>query len=180
MLQGSYDYNEVIRIFTSIPKFELFRRTSDSLLAMVDDLLSITNPNDVYCFPHQIADRVMSLLVVLPLHLFNRDVIDAVKDTLYQEMSFVDTEVIEIASDEHPRLQFYFEFDAKGIPTLDIAKIESKIRTRIQPWSDRFKDAVRNAFPVEEAKRLSKKYLIGYPEHYRIRRSPEQLSLIHI
>ena len=41
-LPGSYDFNEVIRIFNDIPKFELFRTSQTQLLDMVDFIMSIT------------------------------------------------------------------------------------------------------------------------------------------
>ena len=79
MAKFSHNYNEVIRIFTTIPKFELFRTPSESLLRMVDDIFSIVNPTEIHCFiqPRRTA-KTLPLLVVLPPTLFSRENIDAI------------------------------------------------------------------------------------------------------
>jgi len=174
MLHGSYDYNEVIRIFTTVPKYDLFRRSADTLLTMVDDLLSITNPNDVYCFTQRVDDHTLSLMVVLPLNLFNRTAIDKVQVIVKSKFKNCTHEVTELSSDEHPRLQFYFECEDPSSLDVNSDEIEDEIREKIQTWEYRFKEVVKSAYPLEEAKTLSAKYLLGFPEHYRIRRTPEE------
>ncbi len=175
MLSGSYDFNEVIRIFTSIPKFELFRRSSDSLLTMVDDLLSIANPNDVYCFSQKLDNETFSLLVALPLNLFNRDTISRTVAIVSSHFPRCEMEVIELSSDEHPRLQFYFSSEtSEDLDPVDAGSIEDLVREAIQPWEYRFKEAVRHHYPPEEAHLLCTRYLAGFPDHYRIRRTEDE------
>ena len=70
-LSGSYDYNEVIRIFNDVPKFELFRTTKEDLLEMVDFIMSITNPNHIQCFKkYQASSKQLKLYFVIPYYLF--------------------------------------------------------------------------------------------------------------
>jgi glutamate dehydrogenase len=174
MLSGSYDYNEVIRIFTSIPKFELFRRSTESLLSMVDDLLSISNPNDVYCFSQRVDEERLSLLVAIPLNLFNRDNISQTIAIVSSYFPRCDMEIIEILSDEHPRLQFYFDSETSSDFDVDSEEIEDDIRNAIQPWEYRFKEAIREKYDGDDAQRICGRYLAAFPEHYRIRRSADE------
>ena len=46
----SYNYSEIVRIFVQTPKFELFRSSKEALLEIVENILSVTNPNHIQCF----------------------------------------------------------------------------------------------------------------------------------
>ena len=66
--QEAYDYNEVIRIFNDIPKFELFRTSEENLLLMVDFIMSITNINHIQCFKLKPDKKRLSLYFVIPYY----------------------------------------------------------------------------------------------------------------
>ena len=66
-LTGSYDYNEVVRIFNDIPKFELLfnqRRIVD----MVDFIMAITNPNHIQCYKRY-QPKTKQLNCILSSHI---------------------------------------------------------------------------------------------------------------
>ena len=177
MLPGSYNFNEVIRIFTRIPKFELFRTSSPRLLKMVDDLLSITNPNDIYCFTFPKSGNRLPIMAVVPTPLFNHDNVQKVIDYMRHNVPHSEFEVIEIPGDETCRLQFYFDqLDDEGwIP--NSRKIEDEVKELIKPWENRFLDAINDQYPGVLGKRLYTYYLSAFPNHYRVRRSPYETVL---
>ncbi|NBV82562.1 hypothetical protein EBR57_00340 [bacterium] len=173
MLPGSYDYNEVIRIFTSIPKFELFRSATDDLLFIVESVLSITNPSDVYCFHRETTGVGRTLLMVtLPEHLFTRTNIELISDYLIQHVPHAQFEVVEVDGPDHNRLHFYFEQtdDTQWKPNESHLQIE--LRELVKPWEDRLKDAIQTQFPGQSAQRLYAHYINAFPSHHRVRRTP--------
>lgn len=176
MLPGSYDYNEVIRIFTAIPKFELFRSTYEDLLFMVESLLTITNPSEVYLYakPNTGIARLL-ILAVLPHHLFNRTNIDAIRDHLDKQVPHTMTEVLEVNGADHTRIHFYFEQpaeDANWTPNCEL--LQTQIRELIKPWEERLKDAILQEYTGILGKRLYLHYAQAFPSHHRVRRSPTE------
>lgn len=176
MLPGSYDYNEVIRIFTAIPKFELFRTHYDDLLFMVESLLTITNPSEVYLYakPNTGISRLL-LLAVLPQHLFTRANIEAIRGYLDRHIPHTLTEVLEISGADHTRLHFYFEQpvdDVHWVPNCEV--LQQEIRELIKPWEERLRDVVLQEFSGVLGQRLYAHYAQAFPSHHRVRRSPAE------
>ena len=71
MLPNSYDYNEVVHIFGATLKFEMFRSTPDELIQMVEDMISVHDPNCIHVLQDQnqssgyaeIDDQVTAIIV---------------------------------------------------------------------------------------------------------------------
>jgi len=175
MLPDSYDYNEVIRIFTDIPKFELFRTPADHLLQMVKDLLSVTNPNELYCFnlPRQEGTK-LPLLIMIPPTLFTKHNISAIIAYLKDYIPHSDLEAIRIYSEEYCRLHLYFDEPIKEEWEPDCDKIEKDIREIVKPWQDKLKDAIQEDYPGILGKNLFSHYAEAFPSHYRVRRTPKE------
>ena len=174
MIPGSYNYTEVIRIFTSIPKFELFRTSAEDLLEMVEHLLSITNPNDVCCFAQIKKESCyIRLLVVIPHTLFSRTNIALVKEYLRTTLPHQEFEIIEIRGEEKCRLHIHLYTTSSKDTTLNCSAIESDIRSLVKPWEDALKDALLEAMP-ERASELLAKYIRAFPSHYRVIRTASQ------
>ncbi len=173
MLPGSYDYNEVIRIFTSIPKFELFRSSAEDLLFVVESVLSITNPSDVYCFHRESVGVGRTLLMIaVPHHLFTRANIDIIKSHLEAHIPHAQSELVEVNGD-HTRLHFYFEQLNFSDWHPNEAQIQSELRELIKPWEERLKDAIQAQFPGQAGQKLYAHYINAFPTHHRVRRSPQ-------
>jgi glutamate dehydrogenase len=173
MLPGSYDYNEVIHIFTSIPKFELFRRTREDLLQMVEDLLSISNPNEVFCFTRKKLGNKLPVMVVLPHRLYSPFAVEQIVSYLKPLIPHTDIEILDIHSEDHARLQLYFEQTNEMSPDVDCAPIEASIRELIKPWEERFRDALFATYEFSEAQALYHRYSSMFPNHYRARCLPK-------
>lgn len=173
MLPGSYDYNEVIRIFTSIPKFELFRRTKEDLLQMVEDILSINNPNDIYCFSRKKLGIKLPIMIVIPPRLYTSSTVTTIETYLKKVIPHTDVEILDIPGEEHSRLQFYFEQSSDMSETVDCALLESELRELIKPWEDLFREAILAEYPGIAGEKLYHRYVSAFPNHYRVRCNPK-------
>ena len=166
MLPGSYDYNEVIRLFTSIPKFELFRTPKEDLLQMIDAFLSLANPNEVYCFAWYKKDIAhVTLYVVIPPSLFNKAAAQAIAGYLRKKVPHLAFECIEIRAEEKCRLHVHFDLAPETSPVIDARELEIEIRELIKPWDEQVKDLLGN-------KKLRLKYTDSFPNHYKAIRTP--------
>jgi glutamate dehydrogenase len=170
-LIGSYDYNEVIRIFNDIPKFELFRLSKTELLDMVDFIMSITNPNHIQCFKHyQPKTQQLKLYFVIPYYLFNATTVDIITNTICQRLEFSFFETISINAPEKCRLHMHFKLTTppKGF---NEEHIERTLTKQVQPWEDQ----VLQHLAENEPDILSHHPTIiqKIPSHYKVRTKPE-------
>ena len=156
MLVNSYDYNEVVRIFSATPKSELFRSSRKELIQVCDGLLSVNNPNNLHCF--QIETRVsgvLKLMVVMPTALFSEETIEQTVTLLRAKIPHQQYDWFEARGSEKSRLHIEFELleDSHGkseLPNFNLLQLESEISGLIKPWEIQLRVLLRRQHPGEE------------------------------
>lgn len=175
LIPGSYDFNQIIRFFTATPKFELFRTPTENLLELVDDLLSITNPNEIYCFTRtQIKYSRPFLLVCIPNELFTHENIESIKSYLNDTLPLKVSEIITARNELFCRLHIHFAHASEKASKIDAQKIEKELRERVKPWDEQLRTLIQNSFPSEKAHTLYQEWANKFPNHHKARRTPEQ------
>jgi len=173
MIPNSYDYNEVIRIFTAIPKFELFRSSQVHLQFIVDTLLSIANPSELWVAARRKRNGRQFVMVVIPDALTSRRNIDVVMARVREWFQLSDQdpglEWIEVSSPEHTRLHVYFSGHTQ-VTTGSIGDLQSQLRQAIQPWKLTLRRALERRVP-EQAGEWFQRYRVAFPDHHKVRRT---------
>jgi glutamate dehydrogenase len=177
LLPGSYDYNEIIRIFTSIPKFELFRSPKEDLLEMVDNLLSVTNPNHIQAFIKTTdKNRKAQVLMVMPNFIFTRETIQTTVSYFKNLVPTKSFEWIPVPAEEKCRLHIYIEKQNPADEFPNEIEIEKHLSLKIKTWEQDFKEHLIKLTPQENAVSLSKTYAQLIPDHYRVRTQPQDAA----
>ena len=126
MLVDSYDYNEVVRIFSATPKIELFRSSRKDLMEVCENLLSINNPNNIHCFIiNTRITSVLKMMIVIPSSLFNDETVDKILALVKSKINYQKCDWFEARGSEKSRLHIEFEFkeDVHGksvVPALNL------------------------------------------------------------
>ncbi len=172
LLPGSYNHYEVIRLFMGIPKFELFRSSKETLLDMVDSMMSIINPNRVRCFIHEKpAFNTVCFFVYVPFHVYTPANCAAIQDYLKQAVGTdCDMEVVDIFDVDKPRLHIYFE-SKQPLPSFDFEGINHGLNQRIQPWSTQVKQLFEQQ-GIADA--VQDEWVRMMPTDYQARTTPKQ------
>lgn len=173
MLPGSYNYNEVIRIFTVIPKFEIFRTSKEDLLEMVEDLLSVTNPNHVQLFIRKKNPKLLKILIIIPSHLFSQKNTQKVHALISNYFPNQKIELIPIAAEEKSRLHVYIHSNTPMEKVPSPEALETQISAKIKTWEGRVTENARQKLAVQASAALSAKYLSCIPGHYKDRTHPK-------
>ena len=175
LLHNSYDYNEVVRIFSATPKFELFRSSRKELMQVCDSLLSVNNPNNIHCFHiYTIISGVLKLMVVMPTSLLTEDVIEQISELIKEKIPHEYCDWFEARGSEKSRLHFEFELktDLLGkddFPNFDLLQLESEISLKIKPWEPKLREQLKIQYPGEQGNELYDRYVPLMPTHYRAR-----------
>tara|TARA_A100001015_G_scaffold320459_1_gene446904 strand:- start:31 stop:3195 length:3165 start_codon:yes stop_codon:yes gene_type:complete len=170
-LTGSYDYNEVIRIFNDIPKFELFRTSQEDLLEMVDFIMSITNPNHIQCFKkYNRNNKQLKLYFVIPYYLFSPKTVEIISEYICDQLDFSFHEILPISAPEKCRIHFHFKLNKKD-RLLNEEALERTLTNLVQPWDDQLLNFMLN----EDSKLLKDDpdIIDKIPSHYKVRTKPE-------
>ncbi|MCK5901187.1 NAD-glutamate dehydrogenase [bacterium] len=175
MLVNSYDYNEVVRIFRATPKFELFRSSRKELIQVCDGLLSVNNPNNIYCF--QINTRVtgvLKLMIVMPTSLFSEEAIGHTVVLVKAIIPHQHCDWFEARGSEKSRLHLEFELqeDTLGkseLPNVDLLQLENEISGLIKPWKIQLRELLQSKNTGDEGARLYERYVPLMPSHYSAR-----------
>lgn len=174
MLEHSYEYNEVIRIFIDIPLFELFRTPAPTLLGMVEDLFSINDPNRIYCFVQRGSSaKLLRLLVAIPTTLFSRENLKIIVDYLKTQIPHTDCEGIEVRGINICRLHLSFDLSGNATWSLDLPHLEAEIGELIKSWEERVRQALYEQYPSSLSEQLCHRYLPVMPQHYQVRSAPK-------
>jgi len=178
MIPGSYDYIEVVRLFTAIPKFELFRTSTEQLLKMVEELLSITNPNDVYVLDiSKPKSNQLFLVVAMPFALFSQQNSALISNYVQSTIANTGFESLDVISEEKCRIHMHLE--VKKDVSYSKSSLEQHIRQLVRPWVEKLKHTLLDQLGEGEGSRLFAKYAGAFPSHYQISKSTQQ-ALIDI
>jgi glutamate dehydrogenase len=172
ILTGSYDYNQIIRYYTVTPKYELFRTPSKLLASITNDLLSTTNPNDVYLFNYGKIDPSRHLyMAVLPTNILSSGKIDKIKEFFINKIEHTDNEVVVIQGTRQTRLHLYFDQTDSKSKNIDNDILELELKSMIKPWKDLLLTELLNNYSPTKGKSLYKKYVNAFPSHYKVMRT---------
>lgn len=170
---GSHNYNQTIRLLNNIPKIELFKTATEHLQEMIENLLSITNPNDILFFTRKpIANTKCFLLGVIPNSLHSDNTTHIIIDYLNNTIPNTGIEYVVIASEQFTRYHIYFDADGDTTVPLSLPTIETDMTELLKPWESRLHDELLKAYPTTQADMLFDTYAFSFPKHHKARRSP--------
>jgi glutamate dehydrogenase len=172
---GSHDFKEIITIFNSMPKEELFQASPAELLHEVQTVLRLLFADDVHVsLRPDPLDRGVSVMVVLPRGKFSGEVRQRIQAALARRLNgTVLNYYLAMSAGDQARLHFYLSVPSEMLGKVEPREIEHEIVQIIRSWDDRLLDALTEAFPAAEAHRLAGRYLHALSPEYRAATLPE-------
>lgn len=185
MMPESYSYNEVIRFFDSIPKFELFRSPLKDLLWMVQNLLSINGLHKIRVFSKNRFKKKnqILILVAIPTYSFTSKNISKIREYLSSNVSHSRAEFIEVRGHSTMcRIHAYFDLPGEDDWAANTDRMEMEIEELVKPWDVKIKDRITSLYSPSVAEKYCSYYLPMMPSHYRERVTPEEAvrDIIHL
>ncbi len=166
---GSHDYKEIITIFNSMPKEDLFQASAEDLEREVQAILAqlFTEGVRVLVRPDPLG-RGASVAVILPEARFSRPVRERIEEVIAIRL---DGTVLAFhhahGTADQARLHFYVSAPREAVQALDAAELERELGHIIWSWEDRLLDTLVEAHGPEEGSRLWDRYAPAFGEDYR-------------
>jgi glutamate dehydrogenase len=172
---GSHDYKEIITIFNSMPKEDLFQASVEEMEREVQTVLSLlfSDVVQVSLRPDPLG-RGVSVMVILPRGKFSGEVRQRIQDALARRFNGTILNYhLAMSAGDQARLHFYLSAPAAEVEKVEGDDIEREIRQIIRSWDDRLHDELSRVFGAAEGARLSRLYPPALSEEYRAATLPE-------
>jgi glutamate dehydrogenase len=173
--EGSHDYKELITIFNSMPKEELFQASVEELERELQTLLSLLFADEVHVTlrPDPLG-RGVSVMVILPRGRFSVEVRLRIQEMLERRLhGTVLSYYLALGAGDQARLHFYLSVPGDAAAAAEPRELEREIVQIIRSWEDRLLDALTETRPAGEAHHLVGIYAPGFSEEYRAATLPE-------
>ena len=171
--RGSHDYKEIITIFNSMPKQDLFQASPAELEREVQTVLALLFSDQVRVTlrPDPIR-RGVSVMVILPRGKFSAEVRQRIQNALAKHLQgTVLNYHLALGAGDQARLHFYLSAPQEVIEQLDTHEVEREITRLIRSWEDDLlAELVRGAggaAAMNEAQHLTSLYAPAFSEEYR-------------
>jgi len=175
-IEGSHDYKEIITIFNSLPKEELFVTSAEEIGSDIRAVLASLHTEHVrVTLKEDPLGRGASVMVILPRDRFSVDVRKRIESAL---ISSVDGEVLNyhlaMGEGDQARLHFYIAAPDGRASTLDTGEIEVLVGQLIRTWGDLVYEGLEadGAFQPDEARALVDLYDSALSPEYKAAIAP--------
>ena len=171
---GSHDFKQIVSIFNSIPREELFWADSGRLFEDIRTVMGEAQERRVRLTvrPDPLA-RGLAVMVIMPRDRFNSEVRRSIQRFLTDELSasHVDYQLAMGEDEESVRFHFFFttELDYRN---LDLKVLERKVADLTRTWEDHLRDALRTS-QGEAGDALAERYGRALDERYKADTSPQ-------
>src|SRR5690606_10019229 len=158
--RGSHDYKEIITIFNSMPKEELFLTSAEQVGADVRTVLTSYSSDEVrVAIREDPLQRGLTVMVILPKDRFSGEVRKAIERELVRVF---DGDVLNyhlaLGSGDQARLHFHMGTAAGSADAVDTAAREQEVSRLIRTWEDRVLEGREAIWSPGDARRLVNRY----------------------
>jgi glutamate dehydrogenase len=157
---GSHDYKEIITIFNTLPKEELFLSSAEEVADDVRTVQTSYGTDDVrVTLREDPLERGLSVMVILPRDRFSADVRKAIAGALVEAF---DGEVLNyhlaLGEGDQARLHFYVGAPVERLHAVDAVQLERVLGELTRTWSDRVREGLEDVRAADEARGLARRY----------------------
>jgi glutamate dehydrogenase len=173
-IRGTHDYKEIITIFNSMPKEELFLASAEEIGAEIRTVLHLYHTHEVKVTlrPDPLG-RGVSVLTILPKKEYSGTVRKAIEDTLLDRLGgSVLNHHLVFGGGEQARLYFYLDTTPDRITAVDAGELEQRVRMLLRTWAERVRAELERDLPTDQARRLAQLYAREFSAEYQAATPP--------
>lgn len=172
--ERSHDYKEIITIFDSLPKEELFLASEEEIETDIRTILTRYNTKGVIVTVRRDAlGRGVSIMVVLPRNRFSGDFRRELEDRLTTRY---DAEILNyhlaMSTGDQARLHFYLGGPEARLDEVAAGELEETVAALARSWRDEVRELLGVNRPPDDAHRLANRYAAAFAPEYKAATEP--------
>jgi glutamate dehydrogenase len=173
--EGSHDYKEIITIFNSLPKEELFLASAGEAGDDIRTVLTSYHTAGVrVTLREDPLRRGASVMVILPKDKFSGEARKALESALVRVL---DGEILNyhlaLGEGDQARLHFYLATRPDRLREVHAPEVEQLVERLIRSWADRVREGLERVRPADEARQLARLYGADFSAEYQAATDPE-------
>jgi glutamate dehydrogenase len=168
-VEDSHDFKDVVSLFNSIPKEELFARRLVDLRELVHQIVSAQVRSGLHLFCRADAlRRGLFATVILPRARFSTELNQRVESVLRQNLGAAVLQE-HVALDERPqvRLHYHLAVPPAVLEQPPVAGLERDLAALLRTWDDELRDRLGREYAAATADRLAATYQGAFPPEYK-------------
>ncbi|CAN5688617.1 NAD-glutamate dehydrogenase [soil metagenome] len=170
LIPVSHDYKEVVELFESFPKDELFQASAEELRRLVVGLLQLEKHGGIRVLVRRdLYGRSVSIVVALPRDRFNAGLRKRLQQYFLEQFHGTTVDYhLSLGETESARIFFTVHVEpGTPIPDVPYARLESEVEGLARSWEDDLRDAMIARVGPERGPMLADKYAPRFPSYYK-------------
>ena len=170
LIPGSHEYKEVVELFESFPKDELFQASTQELRRLVVGLLQLEKHGGIRVLVRKdLYGRSVSVVVALPRDRFNAALRKRLQQFFLERFQGVTVDYhLSLGETESARIFFTVHLaPGSQIPEVPYEALETEVEKLARSWDDDLKDALMARIGPERGTMLAEKYSPRFPSYYK-------------
>lgn len=166
-IEGSHDFKQIVTIFNSMPREELFWSQADVLHRDIRTIMTMQQEHDVrLTLRPDPLHRGALVMVIMPRDRFNTDVRHKVQEHLEEtfQASHVDYQLSMGEDEEQVRFHFFLTTDVE-LSSIDLPELESRVVDLTRTWNDRLSEKLI-ATHGDLGHKLGESFYRAFPDGY--------------
>jgi glutamate dehydrogenase len=165
---GSHDFKQIVTIFNSIPREELFWSEASQLHRDIRTIMAMQQEHEVrVTLRPDPLHRGALVMVIMPRDRFNTEVRHKVQQLLEEvfQASHVDYQLSMGEDEEQVRFHFFLTTEV-DFSSIDLPALESRVVDMTRTWNDRLTERLVAAHGDSVGHRLGEQFNRAFPDGY--------------
>ncbi|NNC40890.1 MAG: NAD-glutamate dehydrogenase, partial [Acidimicrobiia bacterium] len=169
LIEGSHDYKQLVQIFDSFPKDELFSTPTDEIGLNIIGLVNMEEQRQIRLFVRpDLFARSISILVALPRDHFSAAVRKKLEKMFIRRFGGTSSDFrLSLGETGNARIHFTIWVSGGTIPEVSFAELEAEVVAVARNWEDRLIEHLSERLGRERAHQLAETWAGRFPEYYR-------------
>lgn len=173
--ERSHDYKEIITIFDSLPKEELFLASEEEIDKDIRTILARYNTKGIIVSVRRDAlGRGVSIMVVLPRARFSGEFRRELEEQLTTRY---DAEILNyhlaMSTGDQARLHFYLGGPEARLDEVSAGELEQTVARLTRSWRDEVRERLGDFRPPDDAHRTANRYAGAFAPEYKAATQPD-------
>ncbi len=168
-IAGSHHYKQVVQLFNTVPKNELFSTPTEDIRDSIVGLIEAQERENIRLFVRRdLLQRNVSVLVVLPRDRFNAELRKGLQTLMLERLggSSIDYQ-LALGESDTARIHFTVWITGEDVPSVNVEDLEAEVINMARTWEERLSEALADTFGDDRGEDLSNRWAASFPEAYR-------------
>ncbi len=169
LIEGSHDYKQLVQIFDSFPKDELFSTPTDEIGFNIMGLVNLEEQRQIRLFVRRdLFNRSVSILVAIPRDRFSATVRKKLEALFIRKFGGTSSDFrLSLGETGGARIHFTIWIGGGTVPEVSFTELEAEVVAVARNWEDRLREVLAERLGPERGSQLADTWASRFPEYYK-------------